>query len=327
MENVSPPTKKRAARTRFCFTLNNYSETEYNECIHKLQAAAPHFAVVAREVGESGNPHLQGFVHFTKKIHFVTAKSIFGARSHIEGARGTDEQNDIYCSKYESTPFRIGSPQRGTTERGGGYVLQYQSAKIIQQRLDGVPFAEIFANEELQPACIQHYRTIRDITGVLSNARALTGLRASFASFVPRHFQSSILRRLADDPHPRTILWYWEPWGASGKSYFSRYLVATQSALRLENGKSGDIKHAYTGQRVVIFDYSRSQQEHINYEVLESIKNGCIFNTKYESEMRIYPHPHVLCFANFPPDETKLSQDRWMIHEITDSDKKQTVIV
>ncbi|KAK7505378.1 hypothetical protein BaRGS_00003540 [Batillaria attramentaria] len=91
----------------------------------------------------------------------------------------------------------------------------------------------------------------------------------------------------------------------------SKFLVV-KGAIRFEN-KSADVKHAYTGQRVVIFDLARSQEDHINYEIIESIKNGVMFSSKYESQMKIFPPPHVVIFANFPPNLRKLSQDRWDI--------------
>ncbi len=56
--------------------------------------------------------------------------------------------------------------------------------------------------------------------------------------------------------------------------------------------------------------------DHINYEIIESVKNGIIYNTKYECEMRVYAIPHVIVFSNEMPDETKLSRDRWNIQEI-----------
>ena len=49
--------------------------------------------------------------------------------------------------------------------------------------------------------------------------------------------------------------------------------------------------------------------ENINYEIIESVKNGIIYNTKYQCEMRIYKIPHVLVFSNERPDESKLSQE------------------
>ena len=63
-----------------------------------------------------------------------------------------------------------------------------------------------------------------------------------------------------------------------------------------------DVKYAYQGQHIVLWDLSisRSQQEHINYEVIESIKNGVYLSTKYESAMRVFPITskyHMLLFS------------------------------
>jgi len=86
--------------------------------------------------------------------------------------------------------------------------------------------------------------------------------------------------------------------------------------IRFENGKSADIKHSYQGQEIVVFDFCRAMQNHVNYEVIESIKNGIMFSPKYESKMKIYKKPLVIVFANFEPDESKLSKDRWKIIRI-----------
>ena len=75
--------------------------------------------------------------------------------------------------------------------------------------------------------------------------------------------------------------------------------------MRFENAKSADVKYALTGQRIVVFDLSRSQETHVNYEVIESVKNGVCFSTKYESQMKVFKTPHVVIMANFAPDETK----------------------
>ena len=49
--------------------------------------------------------------------------------------------------------------------------------------------------------------------------------------------------------------------------------------IRFENGKSADVKFAFDGQKVAVFDLSRSPETHVNYEVTESIKNGVCFST------------------------------------------------
>ncbi len=66
--------------------------------------------------------------------------------------------------------------------------------------------------------------------------------------------------------------------------------------------------------------------DHVNYEVIESVKNGIVYNTKYESEMRVYKIPHVIVFSNERPDETKLSHDRWDIIELLQATAMQRVM-
>ena len=57
-------------------------------------------------------------------------------------------------------------------------------------------------------------------------------------------------------------------------------------------------------------DLARDSHDYVNYGALEQLKNGLVYNTKYESGMRMFDTPHVVVFSNFPPDETKISPDR-----------------
>jgi hypothetical protein len=68
---------------------------------------------------------------------------------------------------------------------------------------------------------------------------------------------------------------------------------------------------------VVFFDIPRNHGGKISYSSLESIKNGMVCNTKYETGVKVFNSPHIFCFANFPPDdESCLSQDRWKITQL-----------
>ena len=123
---------------------------------------------------------------------------------------------------------------------------------------------------------------------------------------VLKKWQRDLLLELQGTPHPRKIVWMVDEKGNTGKTYLSKYLLTQKKAVRFENGRSADIKYAYNGESIVIFDLTRSQQEHFNYEVLESVKNGVLFSSKYQSGMKVFPVPHVVVFSNWGPNEEKI---------------------
>lgn len=138
-----------------------------------------------------------------------------------------------------------------------------------------------------------------------------------------RPWQLNLLNIINEKPDYRTIHWYWEPNGNSGKSAFTKYLCAKHEALCV-SGKSNDCKYAIVSfkekqkkyPKIIIFDIPRTNLDFINYEAIESIKNGCFFSGKYECTQVIMNCPHVIIFANSPPIENKLSSDRWNIVKI-----------
>lgn len=81
----------------WCFTLNNYTEAEIT-CISKI-TPSPVYLVYGKEVGESGTPHLQGYIYFTNQISFSSIKKKMPTRTHLEKTIGTPEQASTYCKK------------------------------------------------------------------------------------------------------------------------------------------------------------------------------------------------------------------------------------
>ncbi len=147
--------------------------------------------------------------------------------------------------------------------------------------------------------------------------RQKQAIKQDLQAAILRPWQKWIKRAMEEPPHNRRVYWIWDNVGNMGKSWIATYFAVMMDAFVTSNGKSADIKYGYTGQKIVIFDHSRSQKDQINYHIIEELKDGRFFNTKYESAMRIYRVPRVICFANYPPDQTKLSNDKWCIKDLS----------
>lgn len=78
---------------RWDFTLNNYTDAEYNVIIHRINQLNPVFAIVDKDLGEMNTPHLQAFVHLKSKLRLNGLKRFFTNRIHAEIARGSGTQN------------------------------------------------------------------------------------------------------------------------------------------------------------------------------------------------------------------------------------------
>lgn len=78
----------------YCFTINNYTDAH----IQLLEALDCTYVVYGKEVGESGTPHLQGYVRFpSAKSVSAVIKLMPGA--HIEIKKGRCDQAIDYCKK------------------------------------------------------------------------------------------------------------------------------------------------------------------------------------------------------------------------------------
>lgn len=136
-------------------------------------------------------------------------------------------------------------------------------------------------------------------------------------------WQEKILSQIRELPDKRKIHWYWESTGNIGKSYLCKYMAIKHNVI-IADGKKSDIFHSIFKiineekkvPEAILLDIPRTNENFINYGVLEQIKNGCIYSGKYEGGMCIYPIPHLFVFANFEPDKSKMSSDRWDITEL-----------
>lgn len=138
-------------------------------------------------------------------------------------------------------------------------------------------------------------------------------------------WQQFVLDLIKEEPNDRDIYWFWEPIGNIGKTSLIKHIVMNNDNCTVVDGKAADAIHGITEMvrkgndpKVVFMDIVRTQEGRISYAAIEKIKNGMFFNTKYETGMVLYDCPHVIVFANWPPDIHALSKDRWQIYTIDD---------
>lgn len=149
------------------------------------------------------------------------------------------------------------------------------------------------------------------------------GIKDPLAEKVLYPYQIEIAELMNKEPDDRKIIWYFDPIGCKGKTTIAKHLcIKYPKQVLYLSGKANDIKYGVANfvktnkLKMVVFDFTRSMEEYVSYEALEAIKNGIFYNGKYESEMVVYDIPHVVVLANFRPDLTKLSADRWDLHDV-----------
>lgn len=130
------PSRAGTMLRRFVFTLNNWTQEEYE----KIKNMKCQWMIIGKEVGEQGTPHLQGACILGSQMSFSQVKTLIGSRAHIASMAGTPEQNIAYCSKEDLEPFVKGTlPTQGkrtdlhsVTER----VLAGESLRSLAQDED-----------------------------------------------------------------------------------------------------------------------------------------------------------------------------------------------
>lgn len=277
-DNMSVSNGKRINPSlRWVFTWNNYP-INYRCRLDELKEHLDKW-VWSQEVGESGTPHIQGFVQFKKKVRPI---GYLPTDVHWEKAVANDLDQVRYCTKSITMNQELSATR---DDHDVSASLEHHLVQLNRTRI----------------------RTIQPSEMYVWQRQLLT-----------------TLLELADD---RSIIWIWEQVGNSGKSAMCKYICANMNAL-ICSGKAADIKHMIVKQHelsgrypdIVIFDIPRSNLQYVSYTGIEEIKNGCFASSKYEGGMVLMNSPHVVCFANEPPQYAMLSEDRWIVTELTFGD-------
>jgi len=291
----------------WCFTLNNPTTAETERLLKLEDLDAVRYLIFQLEMGVRETCHYQGYIQLKSKKRMAQVKDIVGERAHLEVAKGSAEQNKQYCSKRDGRlagPWEFGSPTtKGKRSDLCNFVDEIRENPLMKEKEILEKFPDIFA---------KYPRFIKDVRRIYNTPEGRE-------EFQPRQgWQTTLNNTLLSEADRRKVNWYWEPIGCVGKSFFALNFRDGKGrrGYVVTGGRHADIFYAYDRETTVFFDWTRDNKETIPYSVIESFKNGYFLSTKYESVPITFNIPHVVVFANYPPDQSKLSSDRWNIVEI-----------
>lgn len=297
------PPARNNQQTNWCFTSYDADPPPFLDQMRYL--------VYGRELcPTTGRQHWQCYCQLKKKTRFSTLKNLLDGDYHIEACRGSPKDNIAYCKK-DGDFTEHGDPPVNPGARS-------DLEGVVQLLQDGSTLDDLMADGEHMQVIARHMQFFRAVANNVRRTAGLARLQSRMAGAVLRPWQDDLLAVVVAPPHDRHVHWLFCYAGGSGKSFMADYLCALHNAVVFTHGKVSDIACAYNYEPVVIFDLSRTQAEKLDsiYMSIENFKNGRFFSPKYDSHTKVFDPPHVICFANFPPDRTKLSEDRWKVTEL-----------
>lgn len=293
------PSSPMSRARHWCFTLNNYT-TEDLERICALEGQVD-YLIFGKEVGESGTPHLQGFVSFSSRVRITHCQQTIG-RAYFAVARHV-KQSIEYCKK-DGDVTQFGVPPKSPGRRND--LEDFKNAVmagVFDMKVLRLEFSEVIAKyPKFVVDFVQDYMPRKEVQ-----------------AFPLRPWQARLYSDLLLPPDDRQIIFVVDPVGNQGKSWFCHYYASLHdNAQVLLPGKKADMTYVLDPLvRVLFCDAPRSKQgDVLQYDFFEEVKNGYIFSPKYESRVKSMKKCHVVVMMNEMPDESKLSRDRYDIRVV-----------
>lgn len=184
-----------AMNRAWVFTCNNYS----NEDIEKIRNLGAQYYVFGKEVGDSGTPHLQGYVYFKSARRFTAMKKKL-PNFHLEPRYGTHLEARKYCIKDGDFEEAGEEP-----EKNGGDKIQERIAK--NKRLREQPIEELLDDGTIGMLQVPQLKKAKDIVAARRKPYQHTDVRG---------------------------VWIWGPPGV-GKTHYARTKFGDDIYIKAQN--------------------------------------------------------------------------------------------
>lgn len=273
--------------------------------------------LACHETGESGYEHTHLMICMDNKFQTTNCRyfDIDGLHPNVEGVKNYEASKN-YIKKAGEYWGMIADEKEGYMP-------------ILVERIQKAP--------SLTEA-MKLGRFISDASGIkaIYDARKPGEEEAlrEFQVAKPRGWQIGLWDQLLYPGNDRQINWLWDAKGGSGKTYFMKMfyanhpddtivMFAISRAIDAMNLISNAIEIGKKMKYVFINLTRQLEDRGQVYTIIEQIKDGWITNNKYKCLTIPNKSPHVTVFANFEPDRSKLSMDRWCVSDIGEEGVKR----
>jgi hypothetical protein len=345
-ERTTPGKKKwnNAQQARhWCLTKNNHTpedEVKFKKSLENgYSKGIVITAIIAPEVGESGTPHLQGYIHFKKLMRQSTIHTFLGYDSpcmhlSVQGKEGPSQGKPPlaafrYCMK-DGNYYVVGkNPDeldrlKTKTKAGTGRCSDAYTriTRAIETR-EVTTMTEVRKMEAEVAARHDEYwkgLIIRNTPVPLVKDHPL------------RPWQVTLLKKLEESFNDREVIFVIDKVGNCGKSWFTdMYTERHGKCCNVGADKRENISYQLKDivveegtPNVVFMDAPRARGAYVSSAFLEEIKNGKVVCPKYKSSIVPLSHrPHVVIMMNDYPiknsNERGLSNDRYVYLVIDDA--------
>lgn len=228
----------------------------------------------------------------------------------------TQADIDTVKTFFEKYTFQ---EEQGSTKHLQG-VGSFKNARSFNHIKKALPRAHIEVCRDLE-ASIKYCSKI-DTRNGQSWSNHIAIIKDPLADKTLYNWQEDIMKLIASPPDDRKIYWYWDSKGNIGKTSFIKHALLHNKNATFVGGATKDMLFALTTVlednphiNTVFINIPRCV-EHIGINGIEQIKDGLIFNSKYESGYKMFNPPHIIIMANVEPDVKQMSEDRWVIKDL-----------
>lgn len=294
-----------AQSTRWCFTVNNYTEDDerrLRELGDGLQRSGVRYLVYGREVAASGTPHLQGFIVLDRRLRLRGVRELLGQRGHYEVARGSSDSASDYCKKDQDfSEFGTLPGKSRVTPTVSDFCDWVRRGGALVPREVASNFPNLW---------LRYGDRMLDLGRHLVDPTVLEDAELN-------EWQMVLFNRLSNEADDRSVEFFVDSEGGKGKSFFCRWMLSKfpEKVQVLSGGKRDDIAHAIDCSKTIfLFNLPRGGIEFLQYSVLEQLKDRLVFSPKYNSTTKVLlKKVHVIVFCNEEPDMSKMSADRYLL--------------